>query len=706
MTPLRSFLAMLVLVAAVVVAPVAVAPVAVADTTPTRASGITRIGTAVDLSQRTFGAGAPAAVLASATAYADALAATPLAAAVGGPLLLTERDALDDAVRAELRRLDVATVHVMGGANTLAPSIDDSLRGEGYTVERYPGADRFETAALAADAVIGAWQDAGDESAGDEAVVALGEHPVESRAWPDALVSGVLAGHAHRPILLVAPDRVPDATAAWFSRVDPGRVTVAGGPSSIPDNVMADLGDGDTVRVRRGGVDRYGTAVLLAADAVAAGADPAIVTVATGLAFPDALAAAAATVARGGVMLLLDGTDLDRSTSTRAWLRDRRGAVNDLLVAGGPATVTPPVVDQVVRETDGFVAPTLKLTQVAVPFGGSILGAMTAPGDGRLHAFTRQGEVWALGGGGWVQVLDLGGRVNTSGEGGLLGLAFPADHGTSGRFFAHYTGSRSGGLETRIVEYVRQGTAEATGATERRLLTIAQPASNHNGGTLLIAPDQTLLAFLGDGGGSGDPQGNGQDPSTPLGAVLRIDVSAPGFAGVPADNPAAGSTGDGRFVWMYGLRNPFRADLDPATGLLHIADVGQNAWEEVDVVAWTAKSTNFGWNVMEGTHCYNASSCDTDGLTMPVAEYSHDDGCSITGGVVYRGSIGMLRGHYFYGDFCSGLVRSLRVVDGQVVEEHDWTASLGGDGIWSFGRDAAGEVYVSKGSALYRVDLA
>jgi len=689
-----------------VVASAVAMPTAVADTTPTRASGMTRIGTAIDLSARTFVDGAPAAVLASATAFPDALAATPLAAAVSGPLLLTGREELDGAVRAELGRLGVDTVHVMGGTMTLSGAIDEALRDDGYTVIRYDGSNRFATAGLAANAAIETWKDAGDASAGAQAIVALGEHPDENRAWPDALVSGVLAGYAHRPILLVAPDRVPDQTAAWFDRVDPDRVTVAGGEGSIPDHVMQDIGDADTVRVRRGGGDRYGTAVLLADDAIVAGADPALVTVATGLAFPDALAAAAATVARGGVMLLLDGGDLDRSIATRAWLRDHRGEVDDLLIAGGPSTVSPATVAQVVRETDGFTAPSLKLTQIALPFDGTVLGVMTAPGDGRLHAFTRQGQVWALGSGGWSQILDISDRVATTGEGGLLGLAFPATHGTTGRFFVHYTGSRTDGIETRIVEYVRQGSAATTMATERRLLTIAQPRTNHNGGTLLMAHDQTLLAFLGDGGGGGDPDDNGQDPSTPLGAVLRIDVSTAGFAGVPSDNPAAGSSGDGRFVWMYGLRNPFRADLDPATGLLHIADVGQNAWEEVDVVPWTAKSTNFGWNVMEGTHCYSSTSCDTDGLTMPVAEYSHDDGCSITGGVAYRGSIGMLRGHYFYGDFCSGLVRSLRVVDGETVEEHDWTDSLGGGSVWSFGRDAAGEIYLSQGPALYRVDPA
>jgi putative cell wall-binding protein len=664
-----------------------------------RAAGADRVATAVALSQGAFGAGSvQTAVLASAVDFPDALAATPLAAAVGGPLLLTPPSELAAVVVGELDRLGVTTVHLMGGTRAVSADVEAALLDAGLTVVRHAGADRFETAAKAASAATDRWRADRHTTAGDHVLIALGAHPTASRAWPDALAAGVLAGVARRPILLVSPDRVPAATAAWIAEHDPSVITVVGGPGAIPDAVMDDLGDADTDRRRRGGDDRYDTAALLADDAMAAGASAANVTVATGLAFPDALAAGAATVARNGILLLAHGSDLSLSPPAEEWLAGR--ATTAVTVAGGPRAVAPGVLGQIQRAIDGYTAPALKLTEVGRGVG-TILGATTPPGDARLHVWSRQGKVHALGAAGTDLVLDIEGQVALSGEGGLLGVAFAPDHGTTGRFFVHYTAAAAGGgIETRLSEFVRGSSATATAASERRLFIVKQPATNHNGGTVMFAPDGTLLLFLGDGGGSNDQFDNGQDPNTVLGTVLRFDVSRPGQI-----SPAGSAIGDPA-VWMYGLRNPFRADIDPVTGLLHIADVGQSDWEEVDVVPWDASGANFGWSTMEGTHCFQASACDPTGLTLPVVEYGHDDGCSITGGHVYRGSIGMLRGHFFYGDFCSGLLRSFRYVDGEVVEETDWTASLGGGQIWSFGRDAAGDVYVSKGDQLFRIDLA
>ncbi len=299
--------------------------------------------------------------------------------------------------------------------------------------------------------------------------------------------------------------------------------------------------------------------------------------------------------------------------------------------------------------------------------------------------------------------LDISDRVRDDGERGLLGLAFPPDHATTGRVFVHY--SRASDGATVLAEYRRSPSDpdRAVRSSETVQLRVPQPAANHNGGTLAFGPDGMLHLFLGDGGGGGDTYGNGQDPETLLGAVLRLDVRRTGTYRIPPDNPFAGGRGGAPEVLHYGLRNPYRSSFDAVTGTLYIADVGQSDWEEVDAVSAAARGLNFGWPITEGDHCVGAASCDRSGLVGPVLEYSHGDGCSITGGHVYRGAIGMLRGHYLYGDFCTGIVRSFRLVDGEAVERTDWTASLGGGQLYSFGRDAAGEVYLLTGSEVRRI---
>jgi glucose/arabinose dehydrogenase len=207
-----------------------------------------------------------------------------------------------------------------------------------------------------------------------------------------------------------------------------------------------------------------------------------------------------------------------------------------------------------------------------------------------------------------------------------------------------------------------------------------------------------LYLGLGDGGSGGDPGGRGQSLADLLGDILRLDVSSGTSYTVPPDNPFVGQTGPRPEVWSYGLRNPWRFSFDAATGDLYIGDVGQNVWEEVDVVAAAAgagRGANFGWNVTEGRHCYASPGCDTSQFTMPVLEYSHAQGCSISGGYVYRGAaIPALQGHYFYADFCSGWVRSFRMQDGQAVEPYQWPTLAPGGSVTSFGQDAAGELYI------------
>jgi glucose/arabinose dehydrogenase len=235
-------------------------------------------------------------------------------------------------------------------------------------------------------------------------------------------------------------------------------------------------------------------------------------------------------------------------------------------------------------------------------------------------------------------------------------------------------------------------------ATESVVLAVDQPFANHNGGQIAFGPDGFFYIALGDGGGSNDPLGTGQSLGDLLGSILRIDPRGGSPYAVPADNPFVGVEGARPEVWSYGLRNPWRFTFDRATGDLYVADVGQSQWEEVDFAAaldGAGRGLNFGWSRMEGAHCLGGDTCDQTGLVLPMVEYDHGSGCSVSGGYVYRGSaIPAMQGHYFYADFCTGFVRSARLEAGAVVEEADWPTLQPGGNIPSFGEDSAGELYV------------
>lgn len=236
-----------------------------------------------------------------------------------------------------------------------------------------------------------------------------------------------------------------------------------------------------------------------------------------------------------------------------------------------------------------------------------------------------------------------------------------------------------------------------------------QPFPNHNGGQLAFGPDGFLYIGLGDGGSGGDPLGNGQNPATLLGNILRLDVSTAGTYAIPAGNPFADGQGGAPEVFLYGLRNPWRFSFDRTTGLLWIGDVGQNAFEEIDRIDTnTQAGANLGWNVMEASYCYVAEGCATDGLTYPIAEYGHGVGCSVTGGYVYRGeTIPALRGWYLFGDYCSGRIFAL-ASDAQAPPAGalaPYVALESGLNIGAFGEGADGEQFVADitGGALYRI---
>jgi glucose/arabinose dehydrogenase len=340
------------------------------------------------------------------------------------------------------------------------------------------------------------------------------------------------------------------------------------------------------------------------------------------------------------------------------------------------------------------------------------LGLVTAPGDtSRLFIVEKTGAIRIRRSGALLPrpFLDLHARVSSGSEQGLLGLAFHPAYAQNGRFFVDYTDVNG---DTRVVEFKVSTNPDSAAADEKEILFVHQPYANHNGGQIVFGPDGKLYIGMGDGGSGGDPQGNGQNLGTLLGKMLRLDVDAGSPYAIPSDNPFVGRTGAKGEIWSYGLRNPWRFSFDPETRDLWIADVGQDAWEEVDWEPPGHGGRNYGWNRMEGTHCYPpGSSCDPSGITLPVAEYGHDVGCSITGGFVYRGAdLPELRGTYFYGDYCTGLIRSLRIVGDVPTQPLDWTAALrtqaGGpmQGLSSFGVDSKGELYlILLSGSIYRL---
>ena len=304
--------------------------------------------------------------------------------------------------------------------------------------------------------------------------------------------------------------------------------------------------------------------------------------------------------------------------------------------------------------------------------------------------------------------LNVSGLIVSGGEQGLLGMAFAPDYASSGRFYVSYTAASNPAGHSVVARYLVSADPDvANAASGLVIITENQPYSNHNGGMIAFGPDGYLYFGLGDGGSGGDPQGHGQNRTELLGSVIRLDVSGTGTYTVPPSNPYAGGTNPRPELWNYGLRNPWRFSFDRTAGDLYIADVGQNAWEEVDVQpAASNGGENYGWNLMEGTHCYTAG-CSQTGLTLPVLGYDHGQGCSVTGGYVYRGAaIPALQGLYLYGDYCGGWVRSFRWVGGQATEQQVQPDLSPGESITSFGEDAAGELYIVTGAGrVYRIVL-
>ncbi|MDH3267915.1 MAG: PQQ-dependent sugar dehydrogenase [Ignavibacteria bacterium] len=288
------------------------------------------------------------------------------------------------------------------------------------------------------------------------------------------------------------------------------------------------------------------------------------------------------------------------------------------------------------------------------------------------------------------EFLNITDRVSSGGEKGLLGLAFHPDYETNGYFYVNYTNATS----TVISRFqVTSNPDSADKNSEFQLLTFTQPFPNHNGGWIGFGPnDGYLYIATGDGGSGGDPQNNGQSINTLLGKILRIDVDGGTPYAIPATNPFYDSTGNVRKeIYAWGMRNPWRCSFDPVTGWLWAGDVGQNAWEEIDVVE---NGKNYGWRCYEGTHTYNTSGCNYPEYINPIWEYGHSPECSITGGYVYRGpTVPELEGKYIYGDYCSSKIWSLEY-DGITPPVNQYLLNATGS-LTSFGVDQQNELYLT-----------
>jgi glucose/arabinose dehydrogenase len=350
--------------------------------------------------------------------------------------------------------------------------------------------------------------------------------------------------------------------------------------------------------------------------------------------------------------------------------------------------------------------PLISLQSVATGLPNPV--SITNAGDTRLFITLQDGRVVIYDG---TRVLpepflDIRSLVASGGERGLLSVAFHPRYAQNGLFYVNYTNTAGNTVVARY-SVLPQDPNRANTASAVTLLTIAQPFANHNGGQLQFGPDGYLYIGMGDGGSGGDPGNRAQNLGDLLGKLLRLDVDSASPYAIPPSNPFRTTAGARPEIWAFGLRNPWRFSFDRVTGDLWIADVGQGTWEEIDFQPVTSiGAENYGWRRMEGSHCFNPTTNCNNGstLVLPVIEYDHDAGCSVTGGYVYRGArFPRLKGMYLYGDYCSGTI---------------WGATLKTDGtvtsrellrtvfyISTFGEDVTGEVYVAdyNTGTLYRI---
>lgn len=353
---------------------------------------------------------------------------------------------------------------------------------------------------------------------------------------------------------------------------------------------------------------------------------------------------------------------------------------------GAPTTTTEPLAPLKKLALEPLVSDLPRVTYVT-----------GAPGDDLLYVLEAQGRILRVDPNEGLldqTFLNIRNKVGSNSiEQGLLGLAFHPNYANNGRVFVYYTTPDD---NSRVAEYQASADRSSAVATEEKLIIeFSQPDVRHNAGMLQFGPDGYLYIALGDGG-AGGASVNGQHPETLLAAILRIDVDSGDPYVVPSDNPYADGVGGAPEVWSYGLRNPWRFSIDAEENLIYIGDVGQGSTEEINIAPLVASGHNFGWDRLEGSRCYASSSCDSEGTVLPALEYSHNEGLSVTGGFVYRGTaIPELTGHYFYADWVSEWIRSFRFDGSSVTEQQDWTGDLQPGHVTSFGVDNSGELYIT-----------
>ena len=353
------------------------------------------------------------------------------------------------------------------------------------------------------------------------------------------------------------------------------------------------------------------------------------------------------------------------------------------------------------KDVGPVVPPALALDTIATGLSNPLF-VTSPPGDqNRLFIAERTGTIRIMKNGVLEAkpFLDITSEVSTGAEQGILGMAFPPDYATSHYFVVYYVNPSVQTVLSRF--HVASATSDTALTGEDTLLTIQQPGGDHNGG-MVAYRDGYLYLSVGDGGCCGDPNGHGQDRTELLGSILRLAVGPTGPYQIPPTNPWAGFSAYRNELWNYGLRNPFRFSFDRQTGDLYIGDVGDNTREEIDVVpSSSVGGENFGWRIMEGKECFGGgTACNMSGLTLPVWDYPHNQGCSVIGGFVYRGAaIPALRGTYFYLDYCAAWVETFRWRGGGAIgsrQRYTWLDS--GEHPNSFGEDADGELYITSES--------
>ncbi len=382
--------------------------------------------------------------------------------------------------------------------------------------------------------------------------------------------------------------------------------------------------------------------------------------------------------------------------------------VGSNLTTHAPATASQTVVIADGVETAATVAygsTPLELAVELVAEGFTAPVFLAAPdGDERQFVVERNGRIRIIKNGALLATpfLDIRSRVNFTGERGMLSMAFDPAYDVTGTFYVYYVDL----LGDMVVErFSSTPGSDVAGVTAGTVIAFLHRGENHHGGLIAFGPDGMLYVAPGDGGCCGDPQNNAQNSGTLLGKVLRIDVRTAPYV-VPPDNPFVNRPGTRPEIWASGLRNPWRFSFDAPAELLYIGDVGQDTREEINVSPTNAAGLNYGWRLMEGTACYNpTSSCNPTGqLTLPAHQYLHSDGCSVTGGYVYRGTaIPELTGHYLYADYCRGWLRSFRSTAGGAATEHRAWVGVTLPGTVSFGRDGAGELYMVAGTQVWRI---